>query len=268
MSSIPQNQQAEKAALSILHHSPECFALSWKQELFHHPAHRILFRTIEEQAALGRPTDQIALTSRLEANGQLAAIGGPGALDSILSTLLRPNPKQARCYYEDLAKAQRARETVKAVKDNLPDLERMQLSPTAFVEKVANAAQGPEVTKRCTLKEHLDSFVAELEREEAREAFSTGLTRLDLAVDGGIHRGELLVVAGETSQGKSVLLAQAALASAQAGKAVDCFLWKCQPGDILARMAANIAEQRIKSVREKSTNQEKDAISAAVTSAV
>ncbi len=263
--SLPQNQTAERSALSLLLHSPECVA-DFKPEFFHHPSHRIIFAEIEQAATEGHPTDEIALTCRLEANGKLVLVGGPGTLSEILSTLPAANPRLIPFYRDKLVHAHVARETVQAVHDNLKDLEQMRLGPGEFSDKVASAAQGPETIERPTLKQYLDRLLADLERTEPREVFSTGLTSLDLALDGGIHRGELFVVAGETSGGKSILLTQNALPCLQAGKAVAFFSLEMPATDVLKRMAANLAGLRIKSIREKPTAREMDALSAAINS--
>ena len=94
----------------------------------------------------------------------------------------------------------------------------MRLDPGEFADKVASAAQGPETVERPTLAQYLESLIGELERTEPREAFPTGLPSLDAALDGGVHRGEMFVVAGESGGGKSILLTQAALACLQGGK--------------------------------------------------
>ena len=264
---IPQNQAAERALLSILHHSPQCLTeLPCKADLFQHPAHKAIFGAIEQAEYAGHPTNEIAITSALEAAGKLQIVGGPGTLNELLFTFHAPNPRQAGYFHRQLVDAHVARETLKVTQDSLGDLTRMRLHPVQFAEKISNAAQGPELIERCTLTQQLDDLIAELERQEPREAFPTGLTPLDLALDGGVHRGEVLVVAGETSGGKSVLLAQAALACLQAGgKAVALFSLEMPARDILKRMAANLSGCRIKSIRERPTKHEMGALSNAVT---
>jgi replicative DNA helicase len=202
----------------------------------------------------------IAFTSRLEANGKLQGVGGPGTLTEILITLPGPDPHQARYYFDLLVQAHIARETLKVANESLKDLERMQLEPLAFAEQIASAAQGPEVKKHKTLSEQLDELCAELERKEPREAFPAGPIGLDMALDGGIHRGEL-VIAGGTSAGKSILLAQAALASARNGKATAFFSCEMPTTDILKRMAANHSDYPMRKNGEKISEKEFQALS-------
>ena len=271
---IPQNEQAEKASVCLLARSPLLIVdCPWKPALFNHPTCRLLFRTVVEAIAAQEPTDYTAVTARLIANGKLKEVGGDGNVYSILNCidenpLAKPNSEadksSLKYYFALLSEAHVARETLNVAKSNISDLAQMELSPAEFAEKVASAAQGPEIATRATLKEQVDSFYADLERTEPREVFSTGVTRLDLILNGGIHRGQLLVVAAETSGGKSILLGQAALACAQAGKSVALFSLEMPATDILARMAANLAGCRIKSAREKTTPQERDAMGAAV----
>lgn len=265
MSATPQNGTAERAALSLLSHHPDRLcALPWTVDLFFDPAHKTIFRATESAAAAGEPTDLIGVTTRLEADGKLESIGGAGVLTEILTTLEQGCAGLDGYYFTQLSKAHTSRQTVQVVRANLPDLERMQLSPELFAERLAAAAQGPEIVEWVTLQEHIDALVNELERQEPPESFSTGLSKLNLQLDGGVHRGELLVVAGETSCGKSMLLGTAALACAQVGKHVLYISLEMPAKDILRRMAANIAGIRIKGVHEKPDDKEKDATTKAI----
>ena len=265
MSTIPQNKTAEKAALSILSHHPERLSsLPWTVDLFFDPAHKTIFRAIESAAAAGEPADFNALTARLEAGGKLDTVGGAGALTEILITLEPGCAGLDRYYFTELSKVHTFRQTVQVARQNLSDLEKMQLSPLEFVERIGAAAQGPEIIQRVTLQEHIDALVGELECQEPPESFTTGLSGLDFHLGGGVHRGELLVVAGETSCGKSMLLSMAALASARAGQQVVFFSLEMPAKDVLRRMAANIAGFPIKGVHEKPNGKEMDAATRAI----
>ena len=267
MSQVPQNQTAERAALSILSYSPKCLLdLPWSAELFHSPACQMIFEAIEAAARAGNETALVPLTSSMEAAGTLAVVGGAAGLTEILMTFGGPNPGQARYYFEKLTDALTARKTLTAALAILPDLQQMTVQPAEFAERIAAAAQGPEIAQRETLANHLDALCAELERNESAECFSTGLPGLDRHFAGGFHRGELGVVAAETSGGKSVLLGMTALASAQAGKATTLFSLEMPAKDVLKRMAANLAGLPIIGAKDKPSKRHMDAISRAILS--
>lgn len=267
MSQVPQNRAAERAAISLLSFSPKCFSeMPWTPDLFHDPANQIIFAALESASAAGEPTDLIAVTARMESDGTLEAAGGAAGLSEILLTFGGPNPRQAEYYFGLLSEALVARKTLQAVRAGLPDLEQMTATPAEFVERIAAEAQGPEIAHRATLAEHLDSLCAELERNEPQECFTTGLPSLDRYLAGGFHRGELAVIAADTSRGKSVLLSMAALASAQAGKATLLFSLEMPARDILRRMAANVAGLPILSARDNPTKRHMDAASRAIIS--
>lgn len=263
---VPQNRTAERAALSILSFSPKCLLdLPWSAELFHDPTCQLIFDAIETAAAQGHGTDLIGLTSAMEAAGTLKAAGDAGRLTEIIFTFGGPNPGLAAEYFAKLSAAHTARKTLAAARGGLADLEQMTVRPGEFADRVAAAAQGPELATRATLAEHLDSLCAELERSEAQECFSLGLPGLDRHLSGGLHRGELGVVAADTSRGKSILLSMAALSAIQQGKAVALFSLEMPGKDILRRMAANLAGLPILSAHEKPSKHHMDATSRAIT---
>ena len=265
MSAVPQNRTAERAALSVLSFSPHCLAIfPWSGDLFHDPANELIFRAIESAAGAQEPCDLTGITARMESDGTLEAAGGAAALTEILFTLGGPNPGMAEYYFQLLADSHTARQTLQAVNAGLPDLEQQTITPAEFVERIAAEAQGPPIVTHATLAEHLDSLCAELERNEPQEYFSTGLPGLDRHLSGGFQRGELAVVAADTSRGKSILLSMSALASAQAGKATVLFSLEMPAKSILKRMAANLAGLPILGARDNPSKRHMDAISRAI----
>jgi replicative DNA helicase len=266
IAAVPQNRTAERAALSILSFSPECLLeLPWSAELFHDPACQLIFGAIETAASEGHGTDLIGLTSAMEAAGTLQTVGDAARLTEIIFTFGGPNPGLAGEYFAKLSAALTARNTLAAARGGLADLEQMTVRPAEYADRVTAAAQGPEIVKRATLAEHLDSLCAELERSEAQECFSLGLPGLDSHLAGGLHRGELGVIAADTSRGKSILLSMAALSALKQAKAVALFSLEMPGKDILRRMAANLAGLPVLGAHERPGKYHLDAASRAIT---
>lgn len=259
--SVPQNVTAEKSALSMLASNQRLIAeMPWTEDLFFNPAHQIIFRALEEAAQAGDPGDFIAITSKLEAEGTLEAVGGVGGVTEILTSMVGTHPDTANYYRRQLIAAKKYRTTLRAISDALPDLGNMVLPLPEFSERIAAACITDEEQKSETLAQQMEGLFAELERREPQEAFTTGLESLDHLLAGGIHRKQLAVVAAETGGGKSILLAMAALNNAQAGKSVVIFSLEMPAQEILKRMAANLAGVQVKTMNQKPTTPEMDCV--------
>jgi len=263
---IPLNTTAERAALSLLHHSPNLVqTLPWRDEMFFHPANKIIFLAIESAVSENAGVDLIAITSRLEAAGTLEDVGGAGELTTLLFTYGGPNPQLIGEYFDKLSDAAVARNTVMAAKEHLADLSSCFITPADYSERVAVAATGPEVAKKETLRDQIVELYTDMERREAPEAFRTGILGVDTRLGGGVQRGELAVVAAETSRGKSVVLGMAAKEAAEDGKAVAIFSLEMKAKDYLKRIAANVAGCPIKGILERPSQPEINRASNAIT---
>lgn len=244
---LPQNVTAERAALSLLHHSPECLrTLPWRAEMFHHPGHLTIFTALERAVEAGRGTDLVAMTSALEGDGSLESVGGAGELTAILYTYGVGNPPLAREYFDQLNKAAIARQTLCKAREHLGELAGMTIAPERFVEIISEAAVRPAFDAGVSLRDQLAELRTELSQTEPPEVFPFGLLELDAELEGGLHRGEMGVVAGETSRGKSVLLIMAARHSVERKRAVVFFSLEMPAKDILRRLASNFARQQVK----------------------
>jgi replicative DNA helicase len=95
-----------------------------------------------------------------------------------------------------------------------------------------------------------------MEGKAVKEFFPTGLLKVDRALKGGMHKGEMMTVASETGGGKSIYLVQAALANLEEGKSVLFFSLEMKAKDILTRMACNIAGYAVREPEDyKNANQ-------------
>jgi replicative DNA helicase len=262
---IPQVVTAEKSALSMMACNPALIGLfAWQEELFLHPANKIIFAALQAAAEAREPGDLIAITSRLEANGMLEAAGGAGGLTATLSTLMCGVPEQAGYYFGQLKTARAYRDAVAATEELLPELRTMSVPISDLAERIGEVADLAGHRPRKTLAEQMDALYSELERREPAETFSVGLAGLDRHLGGGLHRKELGVVAGETSGGKSVVLTMAALSCALAGKPAAIFSLEMPAGELLKRIASNLAGLSIKALHERPSKAEMDRMSSAL----
>jgi replicative DNA helicase len=84
------------------------------------------------------------------------------------------------------------------------------LSGLADIERELDAASAPEGDMRAEGREIAEDFLSRAEQHAAGSSVSTGIPALDLMLGGGYQRGELILVAGWTSAGKSKWCAQTA----------------------------------------------------------
>ena len=167
-------------------------------------------------------------------------------------------------YFDCLADARAYRTVLSEFEKAKPDLATMTLPLDQFVESIFRAAERPIREKEQTTEDQINELLAELESKEPEECFPFGLPELDEHLKGGIHRGEFAVIAGDTSTGKSVLLAMAALEIANRDKSVAIFSLEMPAKDVLRRIASNIADMRLKNFREHPSAIEKDRMSKAI----
>jgi replicative DNA helicase len=262
---IPQAATAEKSALSMMVCNPALIGLfPWHEDHFLHPANKIILAALQAAAEAREPGDLVAITSRLEANGTLHAVGGAAGLTETLTTLVCGVPEQAGYYFSQLNSARAYRDAVAAVERALPDLRTMSVPIADIADRIGEVADAAGHRQRKTLVEQMDALYSELERREPAECFSVGLAGLDRHLGGGLHRKELGVVAGETSGGKSVVLGMAALAAARAGRSVAIFSLEMPAGELLKRLASNLAGLRIKPLHEHPSRAEMDRMGVAM----
>ena len=261
---VPFNPDAERAVISLLYQEPDMLGiLPWRKNLFFDYACQTLFEELEEILKAGDPRDLCSITIRLAGSGKLEKMGGGENLNRILSTL-GPVFSSLPYYFDCLVDARAYRNVISELRSCEPDLANMSLRLEAFLERVTKAADRPVRQKEQTTSDQIDELLAELESQEPEECFPFGLPEIDEKIGGGLHRGELSVVGGETSGGKSVLLGMAALEIAIRDKAVTIFSLEMPAKDVLRRIGSNIAGMRLKSFKEQPSEREMAAMSKAI----
>jgi replicative DNA helicase len=106
------------------------------------------------------------------------------------------------------------------------------------------------------VKEIVLQVVDEMEGRVVKDSLTTGLLKLDRALKGGVHKGELITFASETGGGKSIELVQASVANLLEGKSVVFFSLEMSAQDILTRMACNMSGYEIREPEDyKNANQ-------------
>jgi replicative DNA helicase len=265
---LPQNLSAEQSAVSILAQIEGALtAYPWDERMFLDPNCRRVFLAIVEARAKGAATGKRDLLSRMEASGELEAVGGEYGLESLLETyplLPSASPGHAEWLHQDLVAACSRRQIILTHAKLESDLRSGHITGEDYLTAITDAATMPESRKRDTLATQLASLIDEIENRNPPESFGFGIPTVDRELDGGFQRGELTTVAGPTGGGKSLLLAQAALNAARAGKAVVFFSLEMPAKAVLRRLVANLANVALPKPHETLFDQQLKAIKPAI----
>ena len=212
------NLAAEQAVLgailfenSILEHLTELQA-----EHFYEPMHGRLLERIRHMVAIGRAVDAIALKPWAAADPACKEMGGSVYLLSLIDQA-PPLRGQVLSYAQSIIDLAGRRHAKGVFSDALARLEseddllEILADSEAGVRKVTETgrADGEEATVAGV------SFIADMNKP----SLSTGIAALDERL-GGLHRSELVILAGRPSMGKTALAAQIARNVAAAGYGV------------------------------------------------
>ena len=91
--------------------------------------------------------------------------------------------------------------------------------------------------------DQVDAAYGALLTKDEQETFPFGILELDNALRGGAVRGELVIVAGDTGRGKSILLGMAAVEAAAKGHGVAFYSLEMPETEVILRMFAALMRQ-------------------------
>ncbi|ESQ94193.1 hypothetical protein ABENE_02430 [Asticcacaulis benevestitus DSM 16100 = ATCC BAA-896] len=218
-STIPHNLEAEQALLGCLLFDNGAYERLYdglQPRHFYEPFHQRLFAVIEEQIRVGHLAEPIVLLDKFKADQAFQDLGGIRYFADLVD---RAPPAAnandyARVIYDlalrrelirlggEIAKSaigeQDAREQIEAAESQLFSMAESGSSSTGFVsfsDAVAGALNHAE-----------EAF----HRDGGLAGVSTGLTDLDKQI-GGLHKSDLIILAGRPSMGKTALATNIAM---------------------------------------------------------
>ena len=185
-----------------------------KSEDFSRPGHRKIFESLIGLAERGEPADLITLTSALQKRGELEEVGGSSYLGVLVDYV--PTAANISYYCRLVQEAAAARRLIEVANQaaGAPSINEA----TALLAGAVEAAV-PRQRRDLSLTGLLLDTFRDLESDKP-PALSTGLPELDEVLAGGLRPGELVIVAGRPSMGKSALALGIATLVARTGKAV------------------------------------------------
>lgn len=205
----PQNLEAEKAILGGIildNRAMDTVHTLISVDDFYREAHRKIFRGMCELTDKNEPVDFVTLTTMLKSNGTLDDVGG-GAYLALL--------------FDDVHTSANIAYYCRAVADKATERRLLEstLTATQLVRngEMDQAVQALETAINQTTNKRTDTIksVKDVVRESIKGierrfetggeiGMPTGITELD-TVTGGLHRGDLVIIAGRPSMGKTTL---------------------------------------------------------------
>ena len=214
--SLPKNIEAEQVILGAAILEPEdtipLLVERLRPEYFYHRAHRVIFRTIRELFDRSEPSDIVSLANRLEEKGDMEKAGGRIYLTELLD---RVTTTASLEYYADIV---RKKATLRALIESGGRIAEFGYDEASDTSEILDKAESLifDISRRDSkgdyylvsefLYEHIDTL-AELHSDPSKHTlsgFSTGFPRLD-EMTSGLHRSDLIVIAGRPGMGKTSL---------------------------------------------------------------
>lgn len=175
---------------------------------FHRPHHETIFEAILDLYERGQPVDPITVSELLTKNGDLQQVGGLPYLHVLINSV--PSASTAASYAEIVlgyAELRELRATgVQIVSMANPTTDRDDIAEIYHVA-IGKLQTRLNAVRRATVPTAGDLFADTLdgiEKPAPLRNVPTGITDLDDILGGGLHPGQLALVAARPSVGKSV----------------------------------------------------------------
>lgn len=223
------------------------------EEMFYNPRHRQIYRAILAVANEEAETVELStVLSWIEKNGSIRSVGGAAHLVELkvkaeYTMTARHSAKEVRGKY--------IRRRVAATADRLAEFANdTSKSPEEIISYLHHEAQN-------VTSEHIDdtllhisdvtgpliSMVQDFQSGHANQYLvPTGLTDVDMKIV-GFSPGQMVIIGGDTGEGKTSLALQIAHVTANSGKAAMIFSLEMRPIELYLRMACT--ESRIDSMQ-------------------
>lgn len=181
---------------------------------FHHPAHPLLYTALLELRQADQPTDPVSLVAHLAATGHIGKVPERGTYVHTLYSEAPPAAQSATHFARIVAERwllrqydaqlDKARAAIRAGGGSAAELiEAHREAVSALADRTTGGADGYRWWSDVTAAslEKLESRRNGLDQDDA--PISTGFIDVDKALAGGFRRKELIVIAGQSGEGKS-----------------------------------------------------------------
>lgn len=260
----PHDLQAEQAVLGAILVDPQSIHValdSLKPEDFYHPAHQLIFRSMQELADRSLPIDMVTLPERLQTAGHFERIGGWDLLIELAQRV--PSSANIKHYVDIISQKRVMRDLIEVCSTTMQEA-YVALDPEATLDSAERRIL--EIGNRTSdeglvqLKTPLMNAYNRLEALSVAKSeitgTPTGIVRLD-KMTAGLQPSDLIIVAGRPSMGKTAFAIGIAMhAAVYAEKSVAIFSLEMSKESLAVRMLAS--DGRIDATRMRTGQLEHD----------
>ena len=215
--------------IEILH--PDCF---YKE------IHKTIFQAMINLLRENNPIDVISVTQELRKTNKLDEVGGPFYISSLANQVSSTAHLEyySRIIFEKFMLRKIIELSDDAIKESFSDGDCFEIADNLVsgLEKIQNFIKSGLKESKHYLQ-NVKEIVRENESIKGTTGVLTGIKEFD-DFSLGLHKGNLIVVAGETSQGKTALSINIAL-SAQKQTNVVFFTYEMTGEELVARFLSN-----------------------------
>ncbi|GMU67805.1 MAG: replicative DNA helicase [Steroidobacteraceae bacterium] len=229
-------------------------------EDFYRPDHRLIFESIGLLAGEGKPCDVITVSEQLERSGRLEDAGGLAYIGQLASDT--PTAANVRAYASIVRERSLLRRLAKAGADIAASVYQQEgesardlvdRAEQAVFEIAEQGMRGHEgaLAVRSLLPALIDKIDEWHNNPDALRGLPTGFADFDRKT-GGLRGGDLLIVAGRPSMGKSTLavnIAEYAAVNPDIKASVAIFSMEMPSEQVITRMLSSIGGVPLNAIR-------------------
>jgi replicative DNA helicase len=259
----PHSIEAEQAVLGGLLLDPVAWdnvADTVTEQDFYRPDHRLIFAALAALAAEGKPCDVVTVSQHLERSGNLEGAGGLAYLSSIARDT--PTAANVRAYAEIVRERSLLRQLIRAGTDIAAavfnnDGETARALVDRAEQRVFEIAEGSFRRREGALpvRQLLPGVIDQIDEwhnnPDKLRGLPTGFADFD-KLTGGLRPGDLVIVAGRPSMGKTTLainMAEYAAVHPDTRASVAIFSMEMPSEQVITRMLASIGGVPLNSLR-------------------
>lgn len=252
--STPQNVEAEAALISCIYVDPNIlYEVDIEPEYFYKPENREIVKVIYRLFAEDKPIESLTIKEELRTSNRLEVAGGEGYVDSFPSGEFSPN--NAEAYLDLVRDAYVLRNIIDigtvCIETGYQKGIRVDLAKEKVYSAFSELLDQHEKSKAEVIADIVSKEWDELNfriKNPDKVGIPTGFGTYDLLC-GGLHPGDLVIVAARPGMGKTAWVLKAMLNMAERG--VPSLLWEFEMGksQVAQRLASIISGISLTKIR-------------------